>query len=92
MSMSTHVIGFRPPDEKWERMKAVWDACVLGEIPIPHEVQEFFDDREPDEAGVEVQIQFHKWVDTKFGSAQGVEVDVRDLPADITIIRFYNSW
>ena len=35
MSMSTHVVGFHPPDEKWKEMKAAWDACMAANVNPP---------------------------------------------------------
>jgi len=55
--MSTHVVGFRPPDEKWKKMKAVWDACEAAGAKIPDEVSDFFDGEEPDARGVEVDLE-----------------------------------
>ncbi len=52
MSMSTHIVGFRPPNEKWKQMKAVYDACVKAEIDAPSEVRKFFNDEPPDPEGV----------------------------------------
>ena len=28
MGMSTHIVGFRPADEAWNKHKKVWDTCV----------------------------------------------------------------
>lgn len=92
MSMSTHVVGFRPPDEKWEKMKAIWDACADAGITVPEEVEAFFNGGPPDAAGVRIELEettaVKEWSD-ECGS--GFEVDVRELPAYVTIIRFYNS-
>lgn len=91
MGMSTHVIAFRPPDEKWRRMKAIYDACVAGDIEIPVEVDDFFNDKHPDENGVEVDIDeiLEKWSDE---SRSGYQIEISKLPKGITILRFYNSW
>lgn len=95
MSMSTHVIGFKPPDEKWRAMKAIWDACAAAKVKPPEEVHRFFDFEAPDEAGVEVDIE-RQGSCTPFNdadkAASGFEVDVRKLPPDVVIIRFYNSY
>lgn len=61
MSMSTHVTGFRPPDERWQAMKAVWDACTAAKTQIPDEVMAFFGDEAPDPRGVEVKIPFAEY-------------------------------
>ena len=89
MGMSTHVIGFRPPDEKWKAMKAVWDSCKAAGVDPPKGVNEFFDWQEPDAAGVEVKIKAREWSDD---SREGYEIDVESLPKDVKVIRFYNSW
>ena len=57
MSMSTHVIGFKPPNAKWKKMKKAWDACVAANVGLPLEVDEFFDGSVPDDNGVEVRLK-----------------------------------
>jgi len=57
MGMSTFVLGFKPPDNKWKEMKAVWDSCEKADIEIPDEVEEFFDGEKPDAAGVEIDLE-----------------------------------
>lgn len=89
MGMSTHVVGFRPPDEKWKKMKAVWDACKVAKTEIPESVVDFFNGETPDPAGVEVEIKAKDW---SMDSASGYEIDLDKLPKDIKTIRFYNSW
>ncbi len=88
MGMSTHVIGFRPPDEEWHRHKAVWDACKKAGVPVPDETDVFFDG-DPDERGIEVSLDATKWEDEM---REGVEIEVAKLPDSVTHIRFYNSW
>jgi hypothetical protein len=90
MGMSTHVVGFRPPDDRWRQMKAVWDACAAAGTSIPDEVDEFFNGEAPDDAGVTVDIPTHEWSDEH--SREGYEIHLDELPADIKTIRFYNSW
>lgn len=87
--MSTHVIGIRPPDEKWEQMKNVYDSCKAAGIPVPAEVDKFFDYQEPDPNGVIVDIPNDDWSDD---CRSGLEVHLDKLPKDVKIIRFYNSW
>lgn len=98
MSMSTHVVGFHPPDEKWLKMKAVWDACKAAGTSVPTEVERFFNGEQPDNNGIEV------WLDgtfkemhpscTRYGAVgkDGFEIDISKLPKNITKIRFFNSW
>lgn len=89
MSMSTHVIGFVPPDEEWKKMKAIWDACNKAKIDPPDEVQDFFDGEVPSEKGQEVEIPHREWGDE---NRQGIEVEINKLPKNVKLIRFYNSW
>jgi len=105
MGMSTHVVGFRPPDEKWRKMKAVWDACKAAETDPPVEVEDFFGGDEPDEAGVEVRLdplllddnkaKLGVVVDWEDDMREGLEVDLEKLRANfpsVTKLRFYNSY
>jgi len=95
MSMSTHVVGIKPPDEKWQKMKAVWDACREAGVEVPDDVNCFFECETPDDKGVLVDLaDNYSPVATKWSniSSGGYEIKLEDLPADIKIIRFYNSW
>ena len=93
MSMSTHVIGFAPPDDKWRRMKDVWDACELAGVSAPPEVIDFFEGREPNENGVRVDLENHECVRRyNENMKDGFEIEVKKIPANVTFIRFYNSY
>jgi hypothetical protein len=90
--MSTHIVGFRPADEKWNKMKATWLACEDAGVPIPEEVKAFFHYESPgDKPGIEVEIKeaLREWTDD---CRQGYEVDLTKLPPDVKVLRFYNSW
>lgn len=91
MGMSTHIQGFKAPDEKWLKMKAVWDVCKASGIEPPQEVYDYFEGQEPDEAGVVVELneKEFKWSDDY---CSGFSVEIAKLPKDLTHIRFYNSW
>ena len=91
MSMSTSVKGFRPPDEEWKKMKAIWDACkAAGNVEPPEPVQEFFNWHEPDPNGIDVHLRVTKWNNNE--CSEGLELKVEDIPKNVTVIRFYNSW
>lgn len=96
MGMSTHVVGFKAPDEKWKKMKDVYEACVEAGIKIPREVDAFFEGESPDEAGVMVDIEKSGVVQEWNGESQdGYMVDLvllRTKYPDLTHIRFYNSY
>ena len=88
--MSTHVTGFRPPDEHWQKLKAVWDACEAAKLPIPDEVADFFNWEPPDPAGVEVVLPVREWHGGEAGA--GYELDLEAIPPGVKTIRFWNSW
>jgi hypothetical protein len=94
MSMSTHVVGIKPPDEKWKKMKAVYDACEAAGVSPPPEVGGFFGHEAPDKLGVMVSQKdlgnaLREWRDD---TCMGYEVDLTKLTPDIKVLRFYNSW
>lgn len=89
MSMSTHVVGFRPPDDKYQRMRAVYEACTAAGTSTPREVLEFFEGEEPSENGTIVEIKSYPY---KGDMCEGLEVDITDLPRGVKVIRFYNAW
>jgi len=91
MGMSMHVTGFRAPDDRWHKMKAIWDACHEAGVDKPFDVWEFFGNEPPDPSGVEVDID-EAVSEFSGDSSGGYEVDVRRLPKDLHVIRFYNSW
>jgi len=93
MSINTSVVGFKPPDEKWKEMKAIWDACDKVGVEIPKGVYEFFNGCEPDEVGVEVDIENTPCC-SKYRPEMktGFEIDITKLPEDVKIIRFVNSY
>lgn len=89
MSKDYYVDGFKPPDEKWKKMKAVWDSCYNAGIKIPQEVREFFENEHPDDAGVKVDLKHHECCTEIVESGDyGFEVDLTELPEGVTKIRF----
>ena len=95
MSMSAYVVAFRPPDQRWKTMKAVWDACAGAGVELPKEVSAFFNHDSPDDAGVKVDLLYperHECVrEYNERDSEGYEIDVTKLPPGVTILRFYNS-
>lgn len=93
MGMSTHIIGFRPSDDTWHKMKCVFDSCREANVPLPKEVEQFFNGETPDASGVKVDLNRHPCVqDYKDDMREGFEVDLSKLPPHVTKLRFYNSW
>ena len=91
--MSMHVVGYKPADDHWKKMKAAWDACAAANIRPPKEVDDFFDGEDPGDApGKEVEINgrdAEKWEDKW---REGYEVDITALPEGVRFVRFYCSW
>ncbi len=92
MGMSTHVVGMRPPDKKWLEMKAAWEACEGAGVEIPERVLKFFGHVRPKEDGVIVSLDRTCCKVYNSENEEGYEIDVKKLPGDVTIIRFYNSF
>lgn len=92
MGMSTHIVGFRPADETWSKMKAVWDACTKAGVAIPRDVLMFFDGEAPRDDGVRVEIN-EGWVQIcLYDGREGFDLDITKLPAGVTRVRFLSSW
>ena len=96
MGMSTHVVGFKLADEKWKKMKAVYDTCKAAGVPPPKAVSDFFGDDAPDPNGVEVGqhalVKCGAVVEYQADSSHGFEVHIDKLPPDVKIVRVYNAW
>ncbi len=91
--MSMHVKGFKAHDEKWLKMKAVYESCVEAKIPVPPEVCRFFNWDTPDDAGVTVEIKGTEACKPfKDDMMSGFDIDLKKLPADLTHVRFYCSY
>lgn len=86
--MSTHVVGFIPPDQHWKRLKAVHDACIAAGVDVPYAVETTIGS-DPTDYGREVEIEVQEWAST---GREGYDVDIAKLPDGVTVIRFYNSW
>jgi hypothetical protein len=95
MSGTLHVVGFKPANDKFKKMKGVWDACTQAGIEIPDEVQCFFRDKEPSDLGVEVILEgmTRDIAVTPYTAdmIEGFDVDLTKLDSDIKILRFYVS-
>lgn len=92
MGMNMYVVGFKPADEKWKQMKAVWEACHAAGVQPPKEVFEFFDYVQPDPTGVAIdqdRLPVTKWSAT---GKSGFELDVSKLHPEVKVIRFYCVW
>ena len=91
MSKSIEIKAFRPADENWEKMKAVWEACTKAEVKIPQEVGDFFNWQTPDPAGVETDIS-EAVTNWDADMQEGCEVDLLVIPKGVRRIRFIVSY
>lgn len=89
--MSMRVVGFRPPDEKWRKMYAVWKACVEAGIEPPDEAHEFFGWSDPEPEGVEVDVPYSESENGASASCN-VDVDVNLIPKGVRVLRFRISF
>jgi hypothetical protein len=93
MGMSSFVVAIKPPDEQWTKMRDAWFACKAANVPIPSEVERYFEGEEPDPSGVKIDLSKHEAVTEWEGDADaGYDVDLRKLPEGVYIVRFVNSW
>ena len=91
MGMSTFVKGFRPPDKKWKEMKAAYDACTEAGVEVPEKVEKFFNYCPPNENGIEVDLD--KIVKEAHEDSREIfELRVKDIPDNVTVIQFINSY
>lgn len=91
MGMNTSVTGFRKPDKEFFKMKKVWDACKEANVPIPDDVEEYFDYSRPDNTGIELSLK--KYVEEVKGDMEeGFQIEISKLPKNITHIKFTNSY
>jgi hypothetical protein len=86
-----NIVGYIKPDDKWLKMKEVWDACEKAGIEIPEEVDEYFDGERPDPSGVEIDLEefAEEYADD---TKEGYEIVLSNLPAGVYSIRFFNSY
>lgn len=100
MSSSLCIVGIKPPDETWRKMKAVYDSCLAAGVAAPREVINFFNGECPDDAGVVLDLTPSSYrtqdptvvSEYKAEMRDGFEVDLALLPKDIKRLRFYVSY
>jgi len=93
MGITIHVAGIKPPGERWKQMKDIYDACRKADVPIPLEVESFFNDAPPDPSGVVEELSHSPCVTRWNGNCEaGLEINLKELSPDITILRVYNAW
>lgn len=79
------VIGIIPADEKYNEMKAIYDACRKNKVRIPAEVDDFFDGCSPNGIGMEMSVPYTE------GQTDGysyITIDIQSLPENVRFIQF----
>ena len=95
---SLEIVGVRPPDDEWRKMKAIWDSCESADIEPPKEVRNYFGDDGPHEEGIcvgvekEVVSEGHEFMTT--GVRDGATgdyylVELAKLPKNITHLKVW---
>lgn len=80
--------GFRPVDEEWKKMKAVYDACKAAGVEVPEEVNEFFNWEKPSDFGMFVDVS-----DAIVTESNNVMlVDLTKLPKNLKTLRVYLNY
>lgn len=88
-----YIKGIHPPDDEYQQMKAVYDACSAAKIPVPDRVMEFFDWQAPNPNGTMVDLDLSPAIsEWRENEREGFEVELAKLPKNITHLRFYLSW
>jgi hypothetical protein len=93
--MSTHVVLLRDKKDAYQYQKYlnVFLACRKAFVKLPKEVDDYFGGaglgNDP-EYPLEIKFEPRKWAD-EHGSS-GYEIDIDELPENVKIIRFFNSW
>lgn len=92
--MSIKVVGFCPPNEKWHKMKALYDACAALNIDQPNAVDAFFNYEPPNKLGSIIDQDNLKDAIKGYSDdmEDGYEIEIAKLPKDVTHIRIYDSY
>lgn len=91
MSSRIYIVGFRPPDDKWNAMLTVWNACKAAGVSIPTEVEKFFEGEDPTgKPGLDFELPNLKPVSGE--DWDGYDIMLADLPKDLKIIRVCTRW
>lgn len=82
------VVGLSFPDDTWRKMRAVYDACEDAGLSVPSKVLEYFDYKEPNERGLEINLTVSDAVrEDMVETREVVEIELSKIPANITVLR-----
>jgi len=95
MGMSTRVIGLKSANGPiYKKHAAVLRACIdAGIKKLPEETAKYFGSEYPDnylfEEVLEIDIPKHEYSEDM---VEGYEVHISELPEEVEVIRFFNSY
>lgn len=98
MSMSMNVIGIAASTDRHEKMIAIVKACEAGGVTPPAQVLAYFAATTEEYDGVtseNAEYELHREIphrEWKRDMSEGFEVDIAEMPPDVTTVRFYCSW
>jgi hypothetical protein len=81
------VYGLRVPDDRFDTMNILLDACTKAGITPPSEVTAYFEGYPTRQEEQRVRITVNAWRETSEWGESGVQFKVADLPEGVTIIR-----
>ena len=91
MSMYSYVKGLKPKTDDYEKRLQIYNLCTALNIPIPHEIESFFDG-EVCEDGIVCDLPKDSIKKYCNDTREYFEVDLTKIPSDVTKVRFCNSW
>ena len=95
MGMSTHVTGLREPDDLHRKMVEAARACHDADLEPPEKLLKYFEGIdmkyvcEDPSRGLEVDIPSKPYSSEM---QEGVEINLKDMPPNVSKIRFVNSY
>lgn len=93
MGMNSYIKGIKAPTPEFLKMYAVWKSCYEAGIDPPDSVTEFFEDEEPNESGILVNLADTDCCQEYSADMEnGCDIEIAKLPEGVTHIRFYNAY
>lgn len=94
MSVSIFIRAIKPSNERHIKMCQIYEKCKEIGISIPHEVAEYFQDKQPSMAGVTIDHYDlpEKCREEYFAEDEsGYRICLSDLPPDVLYLQVYLS-
>lgn len=82
------IIGVVPNDDKWKKMKAVYDACIIAKTSLPDEVYDFFRGGKPDPNGNLIDLTDRCVERDDDVNTKSLDLSVESIPTSVKNIKF----